>query len=75
MAFANRSLAEHLLRGAIGFATMIVAVNVADRHPWSSLLLDILALLAFRGCPVCWTTGLLETLALRVLRRYEKPGP
>lgn len=74
MAFASRSFPEHLLRGLTGFAALAAALTVTDRHPWFSLALGLLALIAFRGCPVCWLTGLIETLAIAVLRRHEGPA-
>ncbi|MBW8734332.1 MAG: hypothetical protein JF571_08515 [Asticcacaulis sp.] len=75
MAFASRSVAEHLVRGVLGFGALGAAVHFADQHPWLSVALGILALAAFRGCPVCWLTGMIETVAYAVLRRHEKPGP
>ncbi len=75
MAFASPTLTEHLVRGTIGFTALFTALNIADHHPWLSLLPGIAALFAFRGCPVCWLTGLIETVAYGVLRHHEKPGP
>lgn len=60
--FASRTLIEHLLRGAVGIGALWCAVTIAAIHPWGSLALGALVLLAFRGCPVCWTVGLIETL-------------
>jgi len=34
---------------------------IAETHPWGSLASGMLVLLAFRGCPICWTIGLFET--------------
>jgi hypothetical protein len=64
--FASRTLIEHVLRGAIGLAALWVAVTIAASHPWSSLALGALVLLAFRGCPICWTIGLFETVAQKI---------
>lgn len=61
--FASRTLIVHLLRGAVGIGALWVAVTIAASHPWSALALGALVLLAFRGCPICWTIGLFETLA------------
>jgi hypothetical protein len=36
--------------------------------PHGSLALGVVMLLAFRGCPICWTIGLLE-IARRQWRR------
>ena len=59
--FASQTLIEHILRGAIGIGALWCAIAIAAPHPWGSLALGALVLLAFRGCPVCWTIGLFET--------------
>ena len=64
--FASSSLLEHLARGVVGFGALVVAVILA-RTPGAgpaagSAALALLALLILRGCPVCWTVGLVETL-------------
>jgi hypothetical protein len=61
--FASRTLIEHILRGAVGIGALWLAVTIAATDPWSSLVLGALVLLAFRGCPICWTIGLFETFA------------
>jgi hypothetical protein len=66
--FASQSLAEHILRGAAGIGALWWALALAETHPWGSLALGGVVLLAFRGCPVCWTIGLFET-ARRQWRR------
>ena len=63
--FASNTLLEHSLRGAVGIGTFWYAVTIAATHPLGSLALGALALLAFRGCPICWTIGLLETASQR----------
>jgi len=59
--FASNTLTEHILRGAIGIGALWLAVAIAATHPWSSLALGVVVLIAFRGCPICWTIGLFET--------------
>jgi hypothetical protein len=60
---ASNSVREHLLRGAAGLAAAAVAiVLVAVVGPVSLALLPLTAV-AWRGCPTCWTVGLLGTLA------------
>lgn len=63
--FASRSLAAHLLRGAIGIALLVWAV-LHQSHVALSLAAGIGATFAFRGCPVCWTIGLIETAGQRI---------
>ena len=60
--FGSKPLIGHLLRGLTGF----VAVYWAFTHqsePVLSVLSIGAALLLFHGCPVCWTVGLMETIA------------
>jgi hypothetical protein len=63
--FASNTLFEHVLRGAVGIGALWVALAIAVPHPWGSLTLGALVLLAFRGCPICWTIGLFETARRR----------
>lgn len=63
--FASATLVEHLLRGAAGIGAIWLAV-VFSASLWLSLGLGVLALLAFRGCPMCWTVGLVETVRARL---------
>jgi hypothetical protein len=37
---------------------------------WPSLVLLPLSLYLLRGCPVCWTIGLFETIAMRFHQRF-----
>ncbi|MEH2566951.1 hypothetical protein [Bradyrhizobium sp. AZCC 2289] len=67
--FASNTLFEHSLRGFVGIGALWYAVTIAAIHPWGSLALGALALLAFRGCPMCWTVGLVETASQRRRRR------
>jgi hypothetical protein len=59
--FASNTLTEHLLRGVVGGGALIWAINIAQAHPLASLGLGVLTLVALRGCPTCWTIGLVET--------------
>jgi hypothetical protein len=68
--FASKTLIEHALRGAIGIGALWYAVAIAETHPWASLALGALVLVAFRGCPICWTIGLFET-ARRHASKYR----
>ena len=70
--FASDTLSEHILRGAIGIGALWIAVAITEAHPWGSLALGGLVLLAFRGCPICWSIGLFET-ASRIWRSRHLP--
>ena len=60
--FASHTLSEHILRGAIGIGALWISIAIAATSPWSSLALGVVVLAAFRGCPICWTIGLFETV-------------
>jgi hypothetical protein len=63
--FASNTLSGHLVRGAIAFALLYLALSQQHQHPWWALLAGGLSLVAMRGCPICWTIGLVETAAQR----------
>lgn len=63
--FASRSVAVHLLRGLLGFALVAASMLLLTAHPGWSLGTLGLGLVALRGCPMCWTLGLVETIAAR----------
>ncbi len=68
-ALASNSVREHLFRGAAGLAAAVLAcVLVAVVGPVSLALLPLTAV-AWRGCPTCWTVGLVGTLADNRARR------
>lgn len=67
--FASKSVAEHVARGLAGAFALGAAVLWASSHPWLSLLAVPAALVLLRGCPMCWTLGLLETLQARLKGR------
>jgi hypothetical protein len=72
--FSSSSLALHLLRGVAGFAALAGALWLAEDLPLAALALGALALVLWRGCPTCWTIGLIETASCRT-RGACKPRP
>lgn len=70
--FASKSLGVHLLRGLIGGTAIWFAFVFYNTYPWASLLLLGVMILAFRGCPVCWSVGLYETSCDISKRRKQK---
>jgi len=50
--FATQALAGHLIRGAVAFALLYLAIGQQHMHPFASLLVGLLALVAMRGCPI-----------------------
>ncbi len=68
-AFASGSLALHLMRGAIGFGLIAAALVLSAGHGPVALLLAPAGLVSLRGCPTCWTIGLIQTISAGRLRR------
>ncbi|REE98415.1 hypothetical protein [Thermomonospora umbrina] len=67
--FGSASLPRHLARGLIGFGSFAGAfVLLATVGPVGALLLPV-GLLALRGCPTCWTIGLVQTVSRGRLER------
>ena len=73
--FASSSLVEHLARGVVGICALSYAISISAPHPVYSLALAGVSLLAFRGCPICWTIGFVET-TYRQFKRHisSRPG-
>ena len=68
--FASRTVFEHLARGvAAAFALVVAAMLPASATAWlaipAAVLLIGAALVLLRGCPMCWTVGLFETIRMR----------
>ena len=60
--FGSKSLIGHLLRGLTGFVAVYWAFTYQS-EPVLAVLAIGAAFVLFRGCPVCWTVGLMETIA------------
>ena len=63
--FGSAFLGAHLMRGAVAAVLLACAIVHETAHPWLSLGAGVAALVALRGCPMCWTMGLVETLSQR----------
>ncbi|MFH8773712.1 hypothetical protein [Streptomyces sp. NPDC017958] len=72
--FASTSLPRHLVRGAVGFGALVGALALMPTVGPVSLVLLPAGLLALRGCPVCWTVGLMQTLSRGRLQRSCEDG-
>jgi hypothetical protein len=72
--FASPSLSRHLARGAIGFGLIGSAIGLTPSVGPEMLLLAPLGMVALRGCPMCWTLGLVETISAGRLRRSCEDG-
>lgn len=66
MMFASRTIIEHVFRGIVGIAALVAAVGLATLQGAIPVIAAVLlvgcALFLFRGCPACWTIGLIETV-------------
>ncbi|MGZ3240711.1 MAG: hypothetical protein ACXWJK_10190 [Burkholderiaceae bacterium] len=65
--FASESLLGHLIRGGVAIGLLVWAIQY-QMQPTLSILAGMGALIAFRGCPVCWTIGLIETVMQKAKR-------
>jgi hypothetical protein len=76
--FASNTFSEHIFRGAAGVASIAAAIFLGRTgNPaalFGSLLLGALALVAFRGCPMCWTSGLLAMIGMRFVKSKGMPA-
>ena len=57
MPFASATVPRHLLRGVVGLLALAGAVVLGG----PALLLLIVTVAAWRGCPTCWAVGLIQT--------------
>jgi hypothetical protein len=72
--FASATLGRHLVRGLAGFGLVAAAFGLLGVVGPLSFALLPLGLLALRGCPMCWTLGLVELLSRGRLRRSCEDG-
>ncbi|MGN6525610.1 MAG: hypothetical protein ACTHL8_04420 [Burkholderiaceae bacterium] len=70
--FSSRSITGHLLRGAAAAALLAAALRHQAGHPAAAAAAGLLALVALRGCPVCWSIGLVETVSQRLAARRAR---
>ena len=64
--FASKTIAAHLSRGVIAAALITWAWLHQSSNPPFAVAAGVLAVAAMRGCPLCWTLGLLETIGERI---------
>ena len=67
--FASKTLTEHLARGVVGLGAFALALMLANTSVLFPIVLLPLGLFALRGCPLCWTMGLGETLLAKLSGR------
>ena len=67
--FASKTLTEHLARGVVGLGAFAHALMFANTSVLFPIVLIPVGLLALRGCPLCWTMGLGETVLAKLTGR------
>jgi hypothetical protein len=76
--FASGSFFEHLLRGLIGAGSFALAIWKGSAEGGIAIVLSLalaaVGLVALRGCPICWTTGLIEMVSAKMGPRSRPKG-
>jgi hypothetical protein len=62
MPLASATVPRHLLRGVIGLLALVAALIGASAVGPVALLLLVVTVAAWRGCPTCWAVGLMQTM-------------
>jgi hypothetical protein len=65
----SRSVARHLLRGALAVLSLAWGLPNLSAEPELALGSLAVAVAAMRGCPMCWTVGLVETIVAQARSR------
>src|SRR5262249_54473635 len=69
--FGSSSIAVPLARGVVGIAALYGFLRALNGGSWLGVALLPVALFCLKGCPLCWTIGLIETIA-HVFRRDRR---
>ena len=72
MYFGNKTIRVHLIKGLLGLIALYISINTMSRTVWPSIILIPLVLYLLKGCPLCWTMGLIETIVMAVHKRNER---
>lgn len=67
--FASATVGAHLQRGLLGFVPIALALYLWPRVGLIALVPAVLGVVALRGCPMCWTIGLIQTVTRQRYRR------
>jgi hypothetical protein len=60
--FGSRTVVAHLMKGATAATLLAWAWLHQTSEPAFAIGALILAVIAMRGCPMCWMLGLFETI-------------
>lgn len=72
--FASRSVRAHVVRGVLGFGLLGATFAAMPTYGWLALIPLVLAVVALRGCPTCWTIGLMQTISRQERTTVCKDG-
>ena len=75
MFFGNKTIRVHIVKGLLGFVALYVSLSTMHTTIWPSLVLLPAVLYLLKGCPMCWTMGLIETIVMAVHKRNERKFP
>jgi len=64
--FASKTVAAHLMRGGLAAALIAWALLHVSTDLGFAAAAGVLAVVAMRGCPLCWALGLVETIGERM---------
>jgi len=64
--FASKTVVAHLMRGVIAAALIAWALVHQSTEPVFAIAAGAAAVVAMRGCPLCWTLGLIETIGEKI---------
>jgi len=64
--FASTTIVAHIVRGVVAAALIAWALLHQSSEPAFAVAAVVAAVVAMRGCPLCWTVGLVETIAERI---------
>jgi hypothetical protein len=72
--FASSSVPRHLARGAVGFGLLIGGIALIPVLGPAAAIASPFGFVALKGCPMCWTLGLIETISQGRLQRQCADG-
>jgi hypothetical protein len=71
--FYSSTISEHLSRGVLGFGSVLLGLTYMTHGTLSGFLVSIpllsFSLYVLRGCPACWTLGLIQTISRHLAGR------
>jgi hypothetical protein len=67
--FASKTVVAHVFRGVIAAALIVWALVHQSTEPVFAVAAGAAAVIAMRGCPLCWAVGLFETIGETIRAR------